>query len=133
MREPSFRAQLEIDAAPVLITNYRWEWLDPEDRDFVRSRYISIAPRLLVLGGSDPGSEGRLAIHRDGRYLIDAATGAPVTIDGEPLPADRTLTLARGWHTWSGSGVTWAWLGPDLTAIPDPGALLQNRDLFVSD
>lgn len=129
-----FRQLLAGDPAPVLLLNYRWNWLEAEDLAFVREHYVALGRHLLVLGGRADAAEGAFTILRGGRYGIRPLRGgAPVLLDDARLPPGGIATLAPGDHRWSGSGLAWAWLGPSLTTIPQLTAELPNGDLFISD
>jgi len=128
----SFVDTLTRDPAPVLMTNYRWEWLGPKERNLVTSRYIALGPRLLVLGGAIR-SAGFMEIHRRGRYVLRGeSSDAALLVDNVALPEPPVLELVAGTHSVS-SAATWAWIGPELSAFPASPPLLINRDLFVSD
>lgn len=130
----TFRELLAQDPAPVLLTNYRWQWLDRGDRRFIGDRYLRLAPRLLVLGGLGESPSGEFTIWRAGRYLIrQIAPGPSPTLDGIPLASEAVRTLAAGHHAWHGSGITWHWLGPRLADPPSAPTTLPNGDLFILD
>jgi len=128
----TYDEMLRRTPTPVLLTNYRWEWLGAEDRRLVQDRYVSIAPRLLVLGGRRSGP-GLLEIYRPGRYRVSPdSPGLAIAIDGSSVPPAGVVHLDTGEHELS-AGAIWAWLGPDLDDFPDPGPLFPSGELFVSD
>lgn len=132
-REP-FHVALRRDPAPVLLTNYRWNWLERADRELVSARYVALGPHFLVLGGELRVTVGEVVIHRAGRYLVvgSSADDAP-QLGGTAVPPSGIVTLTVGQHSLVGGPVRWFWIGPRLEAPPYPGPPLASRDLFVSD
>lgn len=130
----SYRELLGNEPTPVLITNYRWSWLDRADRDFVHSRYFEIRPRLLVLGARAWPGSSQVTIPRSGRYLLSVVGGGAVAIDGGLRRNGEVVELAAGPHAvMSEAGeARLAWLGPELEAFPEVLGL-PGPDLFLSD
>lgn len=101
----SFAAIMRRDAPPVVIVNYRWMWLRPEDWETLHGMYVAIAPHVHVLGGIS--REGNLRIDRAGRYVLEC--------NG----ARRIVELPRGDHPRGCEGPTaYYWIGPNLIELP---------------
>jgi len=128
----TFESHLRREAVPVLLTNYRWEWLGAGERQLVRARYVALGPRLLALGGTR-STAGSFELYRAGRYKFAPASSATrLNVDGAPLPSSGVIWLEAGEHALS-APASWVWLGPSLDSPPRPQSTYWNRDLFISD
>jgi hypothetical protein len=131
---PTVRSLLAQNATPVLLPNYRTEWLPQADQDFIQAHYVALAPDFLVLGkvgGPAPFTWNALA---EGRYLMGPRDGSgTLTVDGHLLEPGIHL-LTRGEHrfeTTSRSPVQLAWVGPRSEGLPDLGPP-PSHPLFVN-
>lgn len=131
----SYRELLTREPAPVLMTNYRWNWLDREDREFVRSRYLEIWPRLLVLGQRVDPAATEVEIVRPGRYALSVLGTETVELGGTTRRSGSVLDLEAGIHAVRTGGfeARLAWLGPESWSFPPVLALPPHGDLFLSD
>lgn len=116
--------------SPVVLDNYRWSWLSPDDLRTRDERYVRLAPRLLVLGQRLSPTSGSLDVHYAGRYRLATANDDAVRLDGAPLPAGGIVTLTVGPHRYEGidaRGGLVHWVGPDEEAAS--AALLRISTL----
>ncbi len=137
---PSVRELLEKNPAPIVIPNYRTNWLPAADRSFLTSHYVALADDFLVLGSTMPSGGGTYVCLQPGRYEImlagppEAGKVAPIEVDGRAVAPESVLNLTRGPHevrTESPARAIIVWLGPSLDKVPRlaPGSHLN---LFVN-
>jgi hypothetical protein len=132
---------LAAQPAPVLIPNYRTDWLPEEDHEFIRERYVSLADDFWVLGKVVTSGEGSFEIIHPGRYRISNLEGSDLagtydeglkgflapekdgkisgTLDGVAL-SNAPVQLAVGTHhikTDGGGPVAIVWVGPQANRI----------------
>lgn len=148
------RDMLAANPPAVYLPNYRTDALAPEDHDFVRHHYVSLADDFWVLGQVvEPGKT--FDIIHPGRYRISTVGGSDIagtypddvravltpeekgeikaTVDGNPL-TNSVLRLAAGSHsieTEAGIKAAVVWVGPQAERVHR----LANRDhrfLFVN-
>lgn len=120
---PPVRQMLQERPAAVLIPNYRFTWLVPEDVDYIRAHYISLSPDYWVLGQRAQTKDLAFTCLHPGRYEIRAAGAGPAALllDGQRVPAVSAQYLPRGTHHIASDSETdlqVAWLGPTLRQIP---------------
>jgi len=134
---PSLRSLLARNPTPVILPNYRTEWLPAEDQTFIRTHYLPLAEDICVLGtllGAGAASWEALA---QGRYQLDFSTPTTASqgrfeVDGKPVEPG-IVTLTKGDHTFKvpeGRQLRVAWLGPRLQGLPPLGP--ASRPLFVN-
>lgn len=138
-KTPSVSQMLTANPAPVLIRNYRTDWLPTSDHRFIASRYIPLADDFWVLGQILPEGGGTYQVVHPGRYQVfalkaDELAALPAgTLDGEPLGAGP-VTLDMGQRQIqcpADCQPVVAWLGPRLPRVPNLGAG-DHRRLFVN-
>lgn len=108
--------------SPVVVDNYRWAWLTPDDLRTRAARYVRIAPRLYVLGSAFAEPDGEFQIYLDGKYKVLATAGDELLVDGARVENGRVLELARGSHRFQRTGQGRAglhWAGPDEAAASE--------------
>lgn len=140
-RVPTVRRMLEAQPPAVLMPNYRFTWISPEDEAFIAQHYLPLSGDFRVLGALLPEGGGTFACLHPGRYLVfpvpgpqSPTPGTTVSVDGTPLPADGILRLEKGLHQVStppGSRFAVAWIGPRLRGLPALGKGEASR-LFVN-
>lgn len=141
---PHIRDMLAANPPPVIIPNYRTDWLPQEDQDFMRGRYVALADDLFVLGNVLPAGSGTFQVYHAGRYRITSAAGSNVigtydapknvseaiatppeepplvgTIDGAPLNGSP-VELSVGTHRIeceAGQRAAVVWVGPHLDEV----------------
>jgi hypothetical protein len=138
---PRFREMLAANPAAVLMPNYRTDALLPEDHDYMREHYVSMADDFWVLGKVLPNGGGRFEIIHPGRYRISNLSGSDLpgtypegvksimtpqeegklsgNLDGFELK-EQTVELAAGVHrieTSPDTQVAVVWVGPRLDRI----------------
>ena len=136
---PSVAEMLARKPAPVLIRNYRSDWLPESDQRFIAEHYIPLADDFSVLGQVLPAGGGSYAVLHAGRYRVyGMAEGGlrelpEATVDGQPA-GERPVELAEGLREvrcpQDVSPVV-LWVGPNLRSIPDLGDG-DHRRLFVN-
>ncbi|HWD94350.1 MAG TPA: hypothetical protein VG938_18610 [Verrucomicrobiae bacterium] len=153
---PRIRDLLASNPPPVIIPNYRTDWLPNEDHDFMHERYVSMADDFMVLGNLLPAGGGTFPIYHAGRYRITTTAGSNIigtydepksfkdalaappteppltgTIDGVPLNG-HPVELSVGTHRLecpSGQTAAVVWVGPRVDEIARmPGC--NHQDLF---
>lgn len=140
-RIPTVRRMLENQPPAVLMPNYRFTWISPEDEAFIARHYLPLAGDFRVLGALLPEGGGTFTCLHPGRYLVfplpgpqPAPAGTEARVDGAPLPADGILRLEKGEHRIvapPGGRFAVAWIGPRLRALPAVGKGDAAR-LFVN-
>lgn len=137
---PPIRKMLAEKPASVLIPNYRFLWIEEQDREFIRDNYLYLTNDFLVLGQSLQGPRSDYVCLQSGRYHVfvtSTAAGAPkprVTLDGTPIKTPSVQALTRGTHAFQVEGeaeIQVAWLGPNLDRPPrlspgDPDRVFIN-------
>ncbi len=141
---PPVRAALAKDPPPVVIPNYRTDWLSGPDRDFLLSRWAALSDDFRVLAAVVPAGGGAFTVLRAGRYrvsdLSDSGLGG-TTPSGRPLaPGSRldgvpfaggVAVLSAGPHRLrSARPAAAVWMGPSLSRPPFLG-WRDRRRLFV--
>jgi hypothetical protein len=124
-----FASILRETPSPVLIDNYRWEWLSREDLLTRSARYVKLAPRLFVLGQNLNEPEGELGIHLRGTYRAVSKPPQAIMIDGVEHEDGSTFTLDVGEHPFvrTNEGVTIVhWIGPKPEAALDAVAHIES-------
>lgn len=132
---PSVRQQLQSRETPVILPNYRTQWLPREDQAFIEAHYLALAADFLLLGKRGTGGTTEWEALAEGRYLLkllEAPPDATVAVDGVPT-ATGIVTLAKGPHRFTypeQSRLQVLWLGPRATGIP---ALREpSQPLFIN-
>lgn len=124
---PPIREMLEERPASVLIPNYRFHWIEEQDREFIRANYLYLANDFLILGQSLQGPHSEFVCLQPGRYHVlvksmpKEAARPVVTLDGNPIKAPSVQVLTRGRHAFQlegGAEIQVAWLGPNLDRPP---------------
>lgn len=119
------RTLLERNPTPVVLPNYRTDWLPKADKEFINSHYVALAEDIMVLGCIRPGETFEWKVLAEGRYSV-TLLGVPqggarsLAIDGRPAQ-EGIQVLSRGSHTFggpAGSGVQVVWVGPNLQSLP---------------
>lgn len=141
--------------AVVIMQNYRTDWLNEEDHEFIRAHYVPLADDFWLLGKQLPPGGGTFEIIHPGRYQIrakeasciqgtaernsmglalpPARTNCVGTLDGQPLTG-KPVTLTVGTHrieTEADCEPTVVWLGPKLEQLRLVGDQ-DHRLLFVN-
>jgi hypothetical protein len=125
--------------APVLIRNYRSDWLPESDQRFIAEHYIPLADDFSVLGQVLPAGGGSYAVLHAGRYRVYAMGEGGLrelpeaTVDGQPA-GERPVELAEGLREIrcpQDVRPVVLWVGPNLRGIPDLGDS-DHRRLFVN-
>ena len=136
---PSVAEMLRQKPAPVLIRNYRSDWLPESDQRFIAERYIPLADDFLVLGQVLPAGGGTYAVLHAGRYRVyGMADGglrelSEATVDGQPageLPVELVVG-SREIRCPPDIEPVVLWVGPNLRGPPNLGAG-DHRRLFVN-
>lgn len=115
----SFASIMRRTAPPVVIVNYRWVWVHPEDWRTLKEMYVPISLHMRVLGGVAPEGAS-MTIHRAGRYLLNC--------QGQT----RIAQLAHGPQAHEcPTPLAYHWLGPTLMELPSiqpggPSALFDS-------
>lgn len=127
------RDQLNEGRTPVVIPNYRTQWLPAEDQRFIAQHYMPLAGDYWVAGTTMEAGATQWECIVPGRYFVASdRAGTTVTIDGKAA-GPGTLMVARGIHrltsTADRSIVTW--LGPRLEKPPAMGPGSPER-VFVN-
>ncbi|MCA9583187.1 MAG: hypothetical protein KC416_15415, partial [Myxococcales bacterium] len=123
-RRDHFGEYMRTVAPPVLITNYRWDWLEPADRAVRKAQYLELDKNFFVLGGQVAVEDGVLPIARSGRYALWAkGESQDVLVDGVRQAPNSQAFFEAGLHLVSGQAkfLRFAWLGPTATAMPSFG------------
>jgi hypothetical protein len=124
--------------APVILPNYRFDWLPKEDLAYIESHYFPLADDFLVLGTVLPPGGGAWSCLQGGRYQVfpgnQGTAPASSQVDGHAYTAPCVLALASGPHDISTQApvrILVAWVGPNLPGLPQlpPGS---HVDLFVN-
>ena len=101
---PSVRTMLAQEPSPLLVENYKWTFMDRDDRAFIASRYIPFRMAFWILGARivvDRPGLFRFDIWRNGRYAViqsGASKSQCLLIDGKEL-LEKSLFLTTGPHT----------------------------------
>lgn len=136
---PPVAELLRQTPAPVLIRNYRSDWLPEPDQRFIAEHYIPLADDFLVLGQVLPAGGGTYEVLHAGRYRVyGMADGglrqlSEATVDGQPA-GELPVELAVGSHEIRcppDIEPVVLWVGPNLRGIPDLGEG-DHRRLFVN-
>jgi hypothetical protein len=122
---PTVRSLLAQNATPVILPNYRLNWLPQEDTDFIGAHYVALANDFLVLGTMVEGGTSPWEALAEGRYQMELVPGPEGStnafgLDGQEGEA-RIAVLRRGAHTFqvpAGRRLRVAWLGPVLGLLP---------------
>ena len=91
----------------IIVLSYRVpKWLTHADRAFVRERYVTLTPLLLVPGFDSDGREGTFAadLPVGGEYEVLREGNGVCTLDGQPFTSGQRFTLAAGAHRVSAAG-----------------------------
>lgn len=138
-KAPSVAEMLRQTPAPVLIRNYRSDWLPEADQRFIAERYIPLADDFLVLGQVLPAGGGTYAVLHAGRYRVYGMAGGGLrelpeaTVDDQPA-GELPVELAAGSHEIRcppDIEPVVLWVGPNLRGLPDLGDG-DHRRLFVN-
>jgi len=116
---------------PVVVTVYRWGFLDRPDWAAFRGNYVRFSEDLWTLGSSLSPSSTRFNARRSGRYQVRDANDAG-SIDGRPIHGGDVLWLERGVHAIDAHArYTLAWTGPGSPQAPPPASnpLFENGEL----
>jgi hypothetical protein len=152
---PRIHEILSARPAAVFIPNYRTDWLTPEDHQFIRSNYVSLADDFWVLGKVLSAGGGTFEVLHPGRYRISTLKGSdlvgtyPEGYEGMRTPEDKgtlsgtldgvrisalPIQLNAGKHqieTAPGCQPAIVWVGPGVDRVHrvtpgDHRALFQN-------
>ena len=100
---PPVRDMLARKMCPILIQSYKWRFMQPEDLEFINSRYVRFQRAVWIMGRSiqafASGSYS-FAIFRDGYYVIcseDMRLARGILVDRAPL-SSRAVFLRKGMH-----------------------------------
>lgn len=138
-KTPAVAEMLAHNTAPVLIRNYRSDWLPESDQRFIAEHYIPLADDFSVLGQVLPAGGGTYAVLHAGRYRVYAMGEGGLqelpeaTVDGQPA-GGRPQDLAEGLREIGcpkDVRPVVLWVGPNLRGIPDLGDG-DHRRLFVN-
>jgi hypothetical protein len=152
------RGFLEANPPSIVILNYRTEWMSPEDKEFLRERYVSIADDFMVLGTQLPAGGGTFEVYHAGHYLLTSAEGSNIigtyeepktlreslkprveppaligTIDGKPFDG-KPVELSVGTHRiecGADHKPAVEWVGPHMDKLPRLMGMDRHR-LFVN-
>ena len=136
---PSVAEMLRQTPAPVLIRNYRSDWLPEPDQRFIAEHYIPLADDFLVLGQVLPAGGGTYEVLHAGRYRVyGMADGglrqlSEATVDNQPA-GELPVELAVGSHEIHcppDIRPVVLWVGPNLHDVPNLGDG-NHRRLFVN-
>ena len=125
--------------APVLIRNYRSDWLPEPDQRFIAEHYIPLADDFLVLGQVLPAGGGTYEVLHAGRYRVYGMAGgglrqlSEATVDNQPA-GELPVELAVGSHEIHcppDIRPVVLWVGPNLHDVPNLGDG-NHRRLFVN-
>lgn len=137
------RQMLTKSPAPVLMKNYRTDWLSKEDRGFIDAHYVSLADDFCVLGKVLPPGGGQFEVLHPGRYRVMPLEGSNLmgTFDGNSFMevtkrstnitivarldgvelGDAPIELKAGIHMIETAATEQAavfWVGPKLNELP---------------
>jgi hypothetical protein len=100
---PPVREILSSSACPLLVESYKWQYMLPEDLDFIRANYLVHGRYFWILGTevlvASPGRHAFMA-PKDGFYLISVRGDARprrMSIDGTGIN-DAPVHLEKGRH-----------------------------------
>ncbi len=134
---PTVRSLLAQNPTPVILPNYRTNWLPKEDQAFIEAHYVALAEDFLVLGAIRDSGSSSWEVLADGRYMLavfpkGADAGKGIEIDGRRIdPGISSFT--KGSHSIQVPGgfrIQIVWLGPHLQIIPALGP--APHPLFVN-
>ena len=124
----------------VLIPNYRFGWLSPQDRQYILENYFPLADDFWLLSRNLNKGSGLVDVPHPGRYqIIEELAGSwkptdKFLLNGEPSHSS-IIELSRGdavFTTEEGSGaLRLVWLGPKLNGLPQIGQGSAQR-LYVN-
>ncbi len=131
---PSVRSQLADREVPVILPNYRTNWLPEPDQQFIADHYLSLAQDFLLVGARLEKGEGRWMALATGNYLLrlQGAGEAWIEVDGLRVPPGP-FHLERGPHRFrfpASQTLTVIWCGPQGQSLPS----LENtrQPLFIN-
>jgi hypothetical protein len=137
---PPVRTMLRDRPAAVLIPNYRFAWLQPEDVAFIQAHYLALSRDFMILGQALQPPQTDFACLHAGRYYISLKPGlsgterVPLTLDGAPIPLPSVQYLSKGSHQLRAGKdveVLVAWVGPTLDRVPHLAPGDSNR-VFIN-
>ncbi len=134
---PTVRSLLAKNPTPVILPNYRTNWLPKEDQAFIGTHYVFLAEDFMVLGTIRGSGSSSWEVLADGRYMMTvlpegAETGKAIEIDGRRIDPG-ICSFTRGVHSLQvpeGFRIQIVWLGPHLQTIPALGP--APHPLFVN-
>lgn len=134
---PSVRSLLAQYPTPVILPNYRTNWLPNEDQAFMNAHYVALAEDLMVLGTIKGPGTSAWEVLAEGRYFLNVYSegskpGEEVKIDGKKVEPG-IASFSKGNHPVevpSGYRIQVVWLGPRLQGIPNLGP--APHPLFVN-
>ena len=135
---PSVLTMLEQHPAPVLIINYRTDWLPKQDRDYIAAHYVPLADDFWVLGGKLPAGGGEWTCLQAGRYVLRVNDRGVQRVPGLKVDGAEVglepMDLKVGIHhieSPPGSRAWAAWVGP-REMVPPRLLPSDHRRLFVN-
>lgn len=123
-RRETVRHIIERVWPPVALTNYRWSFVDRDDRDALIEYYVRFGGDVWTLGARGGSSDDRVEVHRAGRYSVSAI--GTLRVDERDAQNGEILTLNAGTHSLASGGpwaLSWAGAGASPSA-PRFGRLL---------
>ncbi len=152
---PRWRDLLATDPPAVFIPSYRTDWLEDEDQDYIRARYVSLADDFWVAGKVLPPGGGQFEIIHPGRYRLSTLEGSDLAgtypdgikalttpeqdgafagrLDGVSL-TNQVVELTNGRHTLDCAAdcqPAVVWVGPHASR-PHRLPPASHRSLFVN-
>lgn len=121
---PSLKKALEDSPATVILPNYRFTWLDAEEKAFLQANYLMPARDFFILGAQIPPSRPTYRCLHPGRYFLTGPADGTVILDGKPVQVPSAVQLTQGDHAFASGwdqSLTISWLGPNLAAPPPVG------------
>ena len=100
---PSVRNMLTQNRCPILLQSYKWDFMQSEDLEFIKSHYVPFRMAVWILGSRipiyEPGASD-FNIFYDGFYLFCTWNMEPVSeisVDGTPVNP-QAVFLRKGEH-----------------------------------
>lgn len=116
---------------PVVVTVYRWGFLDRADLWAFRRNYVRFSDDVWTMGCALTSASTHFDVHRAGRYQVRGPDDAG-TLDGRALHGGDVLWLTLGTHSVSTRApYSLSWVGPSGPLEPPPAAspLFENGEL----
>lgn len=119
-KRTSFIEIMKKKSPTVIITNYRWTWLNKLDIEYLNQNYLKVHKHFWLLGKTIKEPSGSLIIKKEGRYLFTKAVKFDkLTIDGKNI-TKNPLYLNAGVHEYNYTGLHfhYHWIGENLDSFP---------------